>query len=386
MLRVQSPIADVFAIRSKTSLSCQAMSREHRTSLAQDPLRSIAATPPQCSEANVRTVILDEYGLDGALESLLSERDQNFRLTSGDGRQFVFKIANALEPRVVTDFQIQALLHIEKSGCPVVTPHMVGTRDGKAATTIVENGLELCCRLVTYVPGRPLAEVAGSESLARNIGRSLAAIDAALRDFSHEGENQPLLWDLQRALEVRPLLVNISDVPLRESVEACLDEFESVGLPRLRAIPSQVIHGDLNTGNLLVALTDATVVAGVIDFGDMVRAPRIVDLAIAASYMRSDAAEPLALLAALVAGYHSVEALAQGSLELLFELVRVRLATSITMLFWRLSARSADDPYRQASLESEANAARFFATLGRIGRSQFLECMSDALRPELAQP
>jgi len=368
-------VLELIVIFGKSRVFFDAMSRKIDASLPDDPLRTIASPQPYFTAAGARAILNAHYGLDGRLDSLVSERDQNYRLTLPDGRQFVLKIANSTEPQIVTDFQIQALLHIEDKQCPVATPRIVRTRDDAVATTVANNSDVHVCRLLTYLPGSPPDDAAIGPALARNIGASLAAIDIALCDFEHAGDSQALLWDLQRALEVRPLLANIQDKALHETISSCLADFEDDALYRLRALPRQVIHGDLNTGNVLVAEHDAASIAGIIDFGDMVRAPRIADLAIAASYLRSGADDPLTLIASLVAGYQEASPLTHDEAALLFDLVRVRLATSVVMLHWRVSARGEDDPYRQASLASEADAAGFFHTLGRCGRRLFTERM-----------
>ena len=62
--------------------------------------------------------------------------------------------------------------------------------------------------------------------------------------------------------------------------------------------------------------------------------------------------------------------------DLLFDLVRARLATTITLLYWRLEARDEDDPYRQKTLELESGASQFLHLLDRIGRTAFREKLS----------
>ena len=56
---------------------------------------------------------------------------------------------------------------------------------------------------------------------------------------------------------------------------------------------------------------------------------------------------------------------------MLFDLVRARLATSITLLHWRLQDRPESDEYRRKSLQLESNASYFLAALDSIGRREF---------------
>jgi Ser/Thr protein kinase RdoA (MazF antagonist) len=112
---------------------------------------------------------------------------------------------------------------------------------------------------------------------------------------------------------------------------------------------------------------------GFIDFGDIVRAPRVFDVGIAASYLRVQGPDPLALIRPFLAGYGAIVALEPAERAVLFDLVRARLATSVALLHWRLRDRSPEDEYRRKSLESESNASHFLAALDTFGREKFLK-------------
>ena len=335
-------------------------------------MRTIAATPPNFAEDVVLTVLLEQYGLEGELRPLLSERDQNWLLVTPGGERFVLKIANAAEDPIVTDFQVRALLHLESRGCPIATPRIVPTRDGEVSIRLSDGATSHVARVVTFIPGRPMDVALLDRNIAFGIGIAIAQIHVALADFKHAGDEQPLLWDMQRALELRPLLQHIQDSQLQAAISSCLDEFERQSLPFLRSSERHVIHGDINPGNVLLG-SDAASIAGVIDFGDMVRAAVIVDLAIAASYFRSARTDPYELIASMLAGYDSVSRLAADALAALHGLIRARLATSITLLHWRLAARGPGDAYSEASADSESDAVQFFDRLAATGESGFRE-------------
>jgi hypothetical protein len=46
---------------------------------------------------------------------------------------------------------------------------------------------------------RGAADVSPTPALMRSIGKSLAYLDLALSDYEYDGDQQPLLWDMQRA-------------------------------------------------------------------------------------------------------------------------------------------------------------------------------------------
>lgn len=336
-----------------------------------DPLTAIASPPPTLPARRVGNLVAAEYGLHGELTALVSERDQNFRLTTRAGQRYVVKIANAAEAAAVTDCQVQALLHIERVGCAVAVPRVVPTRAGATTTRITAGEAEHCLRVVNYLPGRPLGEASPDTALARQLGRCLATIDVALEGFTHPGENQPLLWDMQRADRLRELVPHIRDAALQGRVRRCLDDFLERVAPQFPGLRSQVIHNDLNPDNVLVADDGAESVAGVIDFGDMVRAPLIVDVAVAASYLRADDPDVTAPLAGFVAGYTEVSTLADKELLLLQDLIRTRLATTVTILHWRLSTRDEGDAYATKSLQIEGGAGRFLERIDVRPRAEF---------------
>ena len=177
---------------------------------------------------------------------------------------------------------------------------------------------------------------------------------------------------------MRQLVHHIADDSARAEVEACLDDFESQALPEFAQLRRQVIHNDLNPGNALVSDADPPEVMGVIDFGDMLRAPLIVDVAIAAAYLRRLSGDAMLPLLGFVAGFHSVVPLEEREIALLYDLVRTRLATTVTILNWRAFARSDDDAYLQKAL-AESTSDRFLQRVSAISRQEFSDRVSARL-------
>ncbi|MGB5492739.1 MAG: phosphotransferase [Woeseiaceae bacterium] len=331
---------------------------------------AVAAAPPAVALEHLKRAVHEQFGLDGDYAPLVSERDQNFHLVTASGEQYVVKVTSALEPALVSDFQIAALMHLQHSGLNV--PKVIKTLDGGLSGKISDGESDCRLRLVNYLAGAPMAGVPISLGLASELGAELARLDIALRSFAHAGDRPVLLWDLQRAVELRALLPNIDDPGTHRGVSRALQDFEIAVVPALGKFRTQVIHGDANPGNILVDPTGGSV-AGFIDFGDMLRAPLVFDVAIAASYLRGSDSAPLELMRPFLAGYATVKPLHEPEKMLLFDLVRTRLAMTVTLLFWRLGARRADDPYRKKTLQEEAGAIRFLNALDTLGKAGFLE-------------
>jgi Ser/Thr protein kinase RdoA (MazF antagonist) len=138
----------------------------------------------------------------------------------------------------------------------------------------------------------------------------------------------------------------------------------------LRALPRQAIHNDANPENILIDADGD--VSGFIDFGDALKAPRIIEVATAASYLRTGDENPLKFIEAFVEGYHQRSPLSDAEFNLLFDLIRTRLAVTLILLYWRLTARDEADTYRQKTLENESDAFEFLVFLSDLGRDAFI--------------
>ena len=334
-----------------------------------DPFSVIEAVPPCLTAADAVAIARDRYGLNVEARPMVSERDQNFLLRTPDGRQLVLKIANALEDPLVTDFQIRALQHIEsKKDASIAAPTIVETKDGRSDAVVEHGNARHVTRVVSYLPGRPLADVPLTPALCRDLGACLARLDRALADFSHPGADQSLLWDIKRATRIRELLPHVKDPDARGLLQATLDEFEKLALPGFATLRRQVIHNDANPGNVLVA-PDGRRIAGLIDFGDMLGSPLIVDVAVAAAYLRVLQGNPLTLITELIAGFHSVTALTRPETDVLHELIKTRLATTVAILAWRESLRDKDDAYLRDASAAERTALPFLRLMAEIPRA-----------------
>ena len=306
-----------------------------------DTLRAASAVP----EALAQRLAAEHYGLIAAVHRLDSERDQNFRLRSLSGREYVLKIANPAEDRAVTNLQTEALLHLAAADPGLPVPRIFPARNGMTELDVTfDDGSTRVVRLLSYLAGTPMHAVAGSTALRRDLGRCAARLARGLGDFSHSGANHKLLWDLQHAAELRPL---IDAVPgeRRGLVEDVLGGFETCALPILPQLPNQPVHNDLNPHNVVVDPETHAVVAGIIDFGDLTCTARVNDLAITAAYQVADSDDPLAPACEMIAAYHAVLPLEPAEFSVLFDLIATRMAMTIVISSWRAARYPANRNY-----------------------------------------
>jgi hypothetical protein len=298
----------------------------------------LSLPPPQVPQQALGQLVTTHWGLTGTLHPLTSERDQNHRLDTANG-SYTLKLANPAEPAQLTDFQTQALLHTAHQAPNLPTPRVIPTRDGHAILPTPDGAL----RLLTWLPGTPLAHLPRTPALAASIGAALGQLDAALAQFHHPAANHHLLWDIQNTPDLTPLTEALPG-DLKPRITTFLTRFTTQIAPALAQLPRQVIHGDFNPHNLLADPSHPETLTGILDFGDMTLSYRICDLAVAASYL-IDPADPTALLTPLTRAYHQANPLTPQELRLLPDLITARLATTLTISAWRAARYPDNAPY-----------------------------------------
>jgi hydroxylysine kinase len=326
-------------------------------------LRAASAIP----ETLAQQLAAEHYGLPATAHRLASERDQNFRLTTPVGREYVLKIASPAEDRAVTNLQTEALLHLAAADPSLPIPHIFPAQNGAHELAIqFDDGSTRIVRLLSYMTGIPMHSVQGSTTLRRDLGRCAARLAGGLRDFTHAGANHKLLWDLQHAAELRPL---IDAVPAdrRGLVEICLGDFEARVLPELPKLRRQPVHNDLNPHNIVVDAINHDRISGIIDFGDLTLTARVNDLAITAAYQVADNDDPLGPACELIVAYHAVTPLDTGEFDVLLTLMATRMAMIVVISSWRAQRHPENRDY----ILRNNNAA--WARLRRVARLSPLE-------------
>lgn len=304
---------------------------------------------PRLSTSALSSALALHFGLDGDLASLAEEREQVFSLTVEDGTTLIVR-ASALDALSRSaHVQAEALDAVAAADPLLPVPRMRRSRRGLAIETTREGLAEYQIRVLSFLPGRARA-APWSEATLHQVGSIVARLDGALATCRPCETAFPLLWNLFDAHQIRPFARFVKDPRLRGLVERVIDEFGENALPRLRELPAQLIHNDLSPKNLLFDGSDAIRVSGIIDFGDVVRSPRVVDLGIAIARFVVPQA-PLSSVTPLVRGFNEVSPLDSLEVSLLPSIVCTRLAMRIAIWSWRLRQpeREIGSPLREAS-------------------------------------
>ena len=303
----------------------------------------------------VKEILTSHWRNSSDVSPLTGERDLNFEVKSDPKRVLKIYPNASTEDVEFLRLQDRALLSLEGMGItPVPLPS-----DSGATTIQVQLG---AVRLLSWLEGEMWAE-ASSRDISE-LGKSVALVDKHLAQLQLSNREIEILkrnfiWNMLQAEEIQSRIQLISDEKLRIQVASAISEFKEKLLPRLNKMKPQLIHNDANDWNIVCGDK-----IRLIDFGDMILAPRVVGLAVAASYLALDSNDPVFEISKLVRGYHSIAPLSLEELDLLVPLTRIRIAMSIANAALQIS-QDPNNAYLSISQSKTPSALARLATVDR---------------------
>ena len=198
--------------------------------------------------------------------------------------------------------------------------------------------------------------------LLQRLGDTLGRLDIALQGFFHPALGQRIAWDVRRLPELVEHAPYIDSAGLRSLVQSAAAALKE-RLTELRSLSSQAIHGDCHAHNVLVEPASQTV-SGILDFGDMVHGPRVLEPAVAMSELLAEDRASIEGVSSLLAGYGRRVPLAESEVDLLFPLIAARHSITVLVHAWRLRH---DPPGARALAASIAPTAHSLRALHDTG-------------------
>ena len=341
----------------------------------------LLSTDDSPSTEDIAAFVRLHYGVSGVVTMLGSERDANYAIASTKGRHHLFKLAHSAEDPAVVDLQTLAFQHVHRARPSIPVQRLVATLEGDLRTDwpLAAGGRRLGW-LLTYVAGAPLSSGPVTPAHAAQLGAIAADLDVALSDFRHPAAARGLLWDIQHAAQTRVLLRYTLDDDDRLLCEQALDRFERHTAPALAMRRSQVIHNDLNPYNVIAAAGAVDRITGVIDFGDMVAAPMVNEIAVAAAYWVSAGDAPLGMALECIAAYHSHNPLEPEEVCLVPSLMAVRQAITVAITNWRASLHPENRRYIVRNQASVLAGLRKVTALGEERAGDLLQEACSGIR------
>ncbi|KAM8987233.1 hydroxylysine kinase [Ara ararauna] len=309
-----------------------------------------AITKPALGEGEAAALVERVFGLKAAwVRPLPSYDDQNFHVCVSGSRgadEYVLKVTNSEDSRRpdLIEVQTRAMMFLSAEGFPSPTPYL--TKDGGTMSLEPDGGpgnKKYLVRLLTYLPGTPVAKVATTPQVFYEIGKLAASLDTALTEKFHHPSLKSLhrgqfIWNLANVPLLDQYIYALGQNKYREVVEQVIEQFKGKVVPKLSSFRACINHGDLNDHNILVESSSASLehppqyrVSGILDFSDMSYGYYVFEVAIAIMYMMIESSDPLRVGGHVLAGFESVLPLTAAERGALFLLVSGRFAQSLVI-------------------------------------------------------
>jgi ethanolamine-phosphate phospho-lyase len=333
------------------------------------------------------SLLEQHFGFRAELKGMAGYGSLNFRVRDLHGRDYVLKLEKEASNVPFLEAENRVLRHLARQ--PDLPGEISVPQTSNSGVDLLEWTLrgpaKVWARLLSFVPGKLLAEVPSTSPLRRSLGAFIARVDLALQDLRPVAvERRYIIWDLQHCLDCEVYLPLIQDPHQRGLAAYFLQQYRERVQPAFPQLRKSLIYNDANDWNVLCQNGR---VSGIIDFGDMSYTATVFELAVALAYACMNQHAPLEAAQDVIQGYHAHLPLTKQELALLYYLVAARLCTSVC-----LSAHSRHlYPDNEYITVSEAPAWALLQQWIEINPRQFHEAslntcgFSPAPLPDLAQ-
>ena len=348
-------------------------------------MKFLIANPPGFSPEAATEIARQNFGLNGEMRALYSERDQNFRVDTGDEGDWVLKISNADEPPDQIDAQVAALKHLDRTVPDLPLPKVRQTVKGAGWTLLPgKDGAHHATFALSFLPGRIASDCSLGIEDFQTIGAMIARLERGMRGFFHASlGGRALLWDIRELGRLRDKVRHLGEQA--DTIGKLVDEVLARTEGKLDRLAAQVIHGDIHGHNLIMA-EDGNRVTGIIDFGDMFHGPAILNLTNAMADFLHDTDQPQTMWQALIRGYASVRRIEPEEVDQLYDLALARQLATILITATR-SAETADQPdYIGAAGFGTTKGLTPFLAIGREGATALFAAAAGLSAPVSGQP
>ena len=305
---------------------------------------------PQASEASLRDLVWQRYGIDGEFRSIEAERDQLFVITQADDSKVALRV---LQDRNAAEFQVHALQHLERYAPAIPVPRVTVARDGQALSRhTLADGDSCVLQVLSYLPGVPMSEVEGrcDHQTRFKLGALVATVDTAWQGFFHPAAQQQHVWNLSECARLKEHVQHITDISHRKLVIDVFDRMSREVLPTVATLRHQIIHQDAHRDNVLVDSDNPQIITGLIDYGDMLFGSIATEVAIACDGLSHGAEDRLTAMCDVIAGFDSVLPLTEQEVDIIFDLVCARNAMIATIIRARAALYVEEQKYIQSAI------------------------------------
>ncbi|MFT5764582.1 MAG: 4-aminobutyrate aminotransferase-like enzyme/Ser/Thr protein kinase RdoA (MazF antagonist) [Saprospiraceae bacterium] len=280
----------------------------------------------------IADTLLKFYSLKGTLTPLPGYDDLNFKLKTADGHQYTVKLMHTGCDQQFIDFECAMLIHLETRLDKISTPKVIRSKAGNHFEMVEVDGQQRIFWILSWCQGAIMGQFKPlTYKLIHSLGKTIAQLTNALEGFSHPFMKNGHDWELTNALQSRHLTQYVEG-ETQAIVEAVFNVFEKRIQHKLSTLPHSVIHNDANENNILINFDKKgiAIIDGIFDFGDIGYQPTICEVAVALAYNAMLFEYPLRACFHFLKGYTSIRKILDQELEVLLDLLKTRLAVSIS--------------------------------------------------------
>ena len=285
--------------------------------------------PPSYSKEESEDILSSQFKIIGDVKTLVSDRDQNFLVSTDNGQKYILKISNPAEQLQVLEMQNEATRYIKSNDPELGVPLQIGE-----IKIIEKEDQSYFVRLLEYLDGKFLKDQPLDDDAFEKLGRFLGRLNIALDGFSHTAADREFHWDTQSINLIRSRLKYLNNQSHEKTITYFLDQYESQISPYESHLRKMVIHNDGNDQNVLVNTDSKTI--GIIDFGDMVYSYQVAEPAVCMAYVGIVSSNPIRSMCKVLKGYHARFPLNDFDINSAIYLMIIRLCISVTMAAWRM--------------------------------------------------
>ena len=260
-----------------------------------------------------------------SLKLLNSERDMNFLININSKKKYVLKISNSEESRDLLKLQDYVL---KKFSRRISLKNYVPRKmhlSIKAYSDLM--GRECYVRILTFINGKMYASVNSNLSLEKSLGCLLGNLSTELQNLNNPSAFRDFVWDPSKIKWIYKE-INIFKGKDKVLILKNLDEHNIFVIKNLNKLRHSLTHGDVNNYNLVV---NKNKVVGLLDYGDMIYAPTINDLAVSLSYALMNKNNLHETLKNIITSYHKIFPITFDEIYSLMSIVKARLTITVVM-------------------------------------------------------
>jgi len=260
-----------------------------------------------------------------SLKKLNSERDKNYLIKINKKSLYVLKISNPLESNNLLEMQDFLLTNLNyRASIRDFIPKKI-----HSTLNIYKDAIGRSCyvRILSYIEGQIFAKSKPSKDLELSLGSLLGNLSKELQTLEHASSFRKFEWD-PSSIDWIKKDINLFKGKMKNIVKNNFQEYENFVKKNKNNLRYSLTHGDANNYNLVVKKNK---IIGLLDFGDMIFAPTINDLAICLSYALMNKNDLHSTLTNIILSYHNVFSITFDEFFSLMTLVKSRLTITVIM-------------------------------------------------------